>query len=181
MIKTLTTYTKDLLHLFFPHSCEGCGSDVVEEAQLLCLKCLAKNPKARYATARELAEDLRRWLAGRTILARPATKLERVRGWARRNPALATAVGLVILAFGAAILLEAQANRRLKGALAESLLSQARLQRSSGRAGQRFQTISLIAEGTKLWSTAHPIARPSTVTWANRFRSCLPQCSVPAP
>ena len=48
MIKTLHTYTKDLLHLFFPHYCEGCGNDVVQTDQLLCLQCLAKLPETRF-------------------------------------------------------------------------------------------------------------------------------------
>jgi ComF family protein len=48
VIKTLSTYTKDFLHLFFPHYCEGCGSDVLEESQLLCLQCHAKLPETGF-------------------------------------------------------------------------------------------------------------------------------------
>lgn len=48
MIKTLSTYTKDFLHLFFPQYCEGCGSDVVEESQMLCLQCIAKLPETNF-------------------------------------------------------------------------------------------------------------------------------------
>lgn len=48
MIKTLNTYTKDIMHLFFPHYCEGCCSDVVEEKQLLCLKCLSSLPETNF-------------------------------------------------------------------------------------------------------------------------------------
>ncbi len=48
MIKTLNTYTKDLLHLFFPHYCTGCGSDVVEDGQMLCLQCVAKLPETNF-------------------------------------------------------------------------------------------------------------------------------------
>lgn len=48
MIKTLNTYTKDFLHLFFPQYCEGCGSDVVGEDQLLCLQCLARLPETGF-------------------------------------------------------------------------------------------------------------------------------------
>jgi ComF family protein len=44
VIGTLNRFTKDLLGLLFPHYCEGCGSDVVQENQLLCLQCLAKLP-----------------------------------------------------------------------------------------------------------------------------------------
>lgn len=51
MISTLTAYTKDLLHLFFPHYCEGCGNDVSGETQLLCLQCLAKFPETKFFEA----------------------------------------------------------------------------------------------------------------------------------
>ena len=48
MIKTLSTYSKDLLHLFFPHHCTGCGSDLVEGSQMLCLQCLSKLPETNF-------------------------------------------------------------------------------------------------------------------------------------
>jgi ComF family protein len=48
VIKTLSTYSKDLLHLFFPHYCTGCGSDLVEDSQMLCLQCLAKLPETNF-------------------------------------------------------------------------------------------------------------------------------------
>jgi len=48
VIKTLNTYTNDLLHLFFPHHCTGCGSDVVEDKQMLCLQCQAKLPETNF-------------------------------------------------------------------------------------------------------------------------------------
>ncbi len=48
MIKTLSTYTKDFLHLFFPHNCEGCGSDIIQEDHLLCLQCQVKLPETNF-------------------------------------------------------------------------------------------------------------------------------------
>jgi ComF family protein len=48
VINTLNRFTKDLLGLFFPHYCEGCGSDVVQENQLLCLQCLARLPETKF-------------------------------------------------------------------------------------------------------------------------------------
>jgi tetratricopeptide (TPR) repeat protein len=61
----------------------------------ICLKCLEKAPARRYATADALAEDLRRFLAGETILARPASTREKAWAWARRRPASATAAAIV--------------------------------------------------------------------------------------
>jgi ComF family protein len=51
VINTLGAYTKDFLHLIFPHYCEDCGNDVLEESQLLCLQCLAKLPETNFFTA----------------------------------------------------------------------------------------------------------------------------------
>jgi ComF family protein len=52
VLNTLDTYTKDLLHLFFPNLCEGCGSDVVEHDQLLCLQCMAALPVTGFFQAK---------------------------------------------------------------------------------------------------------------------------------
>src|SRR5262249_11983424 len=62
--------------------------------ETICLKCLQKKPGRRYATAAALAQDLRHWLAGEPIVARPVGRFERVGRWCRRNPAMAAAGGL---------------------------------------------------------------------------------------
>jgi serine/threonine protein kinase len=63
----------------------------------ICLKCLEREPNRRYGTAQEVAEELRRYLRGEPIAARPISRLERLARWARRNPALAAAVLLTML------------------------------------------------------------------------------------
>src|SRR5262249_55770453 len=57
-------------------------------------KCLQKDPARRYGTAVELADDLRRWLDGEPIKARPAGVWERAAKWARRRPAAAAALAV---------------------------------------------------------------------------------------
>jgi WD40 repeat protein/serine/threonine protein kinase len=67
---------------------------IPRDLETIVLKCLAKDAAGRYATAEELAEDLRRFLADQTIRARRAGWVERLRRWCRRNPALAAVGGL---------------------------------------------------------------------------------------
>jgi tRNA A-37 threonylcarbamoyl transferase component Bud32 len=70
------------------------------DLETICLKCLRKDPKARYASAEALAADLRRWQAGEPILARPMSRPEWVWRWCRQYPAkagLSATTGLVLL------------------------------------------------------------------------------------
>ncbi len=67
------------------------------DLEIICLKCLDKQPRRRYLSAQALAEDLGRYVAGEAILARPVGAFERAVKWARRKPAIAALLGLVAL------------------------------------------------------------------------------------
>jgi len=72
------------------------NSNIRKDVETIALKCLDKTPIRRYQTAQELSADLRRFLAGEPIHARPVSRLERGFRWANRKPAMATTAALVI-------------------------------------------------------------------------------------
>jgi formylglycine-generating enzyme required for sulfatase activity len=74
------------------------GANVPADLETICLKCLRKEPTRRYASAEELANDLRRFQAGEPIRARPVGAVERAVKWAKRRPALAGLLGVTVLA-----------------------------------------------------------------------------------
>ena len=80
-----------------PRAVRKHGKAVPAELETIVLKALEKNPADRYATAKEMAEDLERFVKDEPIRARPAGLARRFGKWVRRRPALAMAYGLTML------------------------------------------------------------------------------------
>jgi WD40 repeat protein/serine/threonine protein kinase len=70
---------------------------IPRDLETICLKAMAKEPARRYPTARALAEELRRFLSGQPIQARPISTWERGLKWVKRKPALASLLAVSAL------------------------------------------------------------------------------------
>jgi len=131
--------------------------DIPKDLEVICLKCLAKDPKDRYGSAKELADDLVRWSEGRSISARPASPPQQLWRWVKRNPTLASLASLLILALTAIAVSSTIDSLRLKAAhqvataqLRNAYLSQARATRLTGLAGQRFDALDALKQAAKI-------------------------------
>jgi serine/threonine protein kinase/WD40 repeat protein len=86
---------------------------VPRDLETICLKCLQKEPARRYLRADDLADDLRRYLQGETIQARPASVIERLVKWSRRRPTAAALLALSVLATAVLLIGGLKYNRDL--------------------------------------------------------------------
>jgi WD40 repeat protein len=91
---------------------------VPRDLAVICLHALEKEPQARYASMGEFAADLRRWLAGEAILARPAGTVTRVLKWTRRRrgimAAAVSSVAIALALLGVLFYQQVQENRTFR-------------------------------------------------------------------
>jgi eukaryotic-like serine/threonine-protein kinase len=149
---------------------------VPRDLSVICLKALEKQPARRFATAGEMAEDLRRWLAGAPIHARPPGLVVRTAKWTHRHPRLSAAGSVAALAFALvtwqwmenrkdkqtaveaggriadALAKERSAAERMAAALAEA---DAQRQRASSESQNSERVVTLLED---VFSSADPLS-----------------------
>lgn len=124
---------------------------VPRDLETICLKCLAKTPAGRYATAQALADELARFVRDEPIRARPVRGPEKLWRWCRRRPLVATLVVALHLVFAAGlagVLVELgraeRAESDSKEKLHGSYLAKAQAARQTLQAGRRETILTAV-------------------------------------
>lgn len=164
-----------------PPRVRGLNPSVSRDLEAVCLRCLEKDPRKRFPTARELGEDLQRCLRGEPTRTRPVGRLGRGWRWCRRNPVV-TVLGLAVLTslfagMTISLFFAIEARRRAgeveRGArIAESLRLAAEARVTLSRNSQRSLRSAVDALMTTLrWQEPPPPAARQALRDVLDFRS----------
>jgi WD40 repeat protein/tRNA A-37 threonylcarbamoyl transferase component Bud32 len=161
--------TRMLLHQVLhddPKPPRTLNDKIPRDLETICLKAMAKEPTRRFATAKDLADDLRRFLAGDPIRARPMGRLERSLRWVRRHPEL-TAIAALLVVGVLGVTYSAfeyrgqrdrarDAERKAELEVARGLYFEAQVLRSRQMAGHAIDGLSLLERAAGLVTTHAP-------------------------
>ncbi len=162
--------TLDAVRTRPPESPSRLNAKLSQDLEVVCLKCLEKDQQRRYPSAQALAEDLRRYLAGEPILARPVRATERAWMWCRRNKGLAALGALLIASLiagtGFSLAFAVRANKAAGLATQEATRANAQAeeagrQRTTGASDSRYIAEINLAQprpGTEGTPEMHPQA-----------------------
>ena len=105
--------------------------EVDQDVETICMKCLEKEPDRRFQTAKEVADELERFINGEPILSRPISRPERLLRWCRRNPVVSSLSGLAatsmivaVVSFAVAYFETDEARRKVEASLDETAKAQ---------------------------------------------------------
>ncbi len=163
-------------------------AEVPRDLEAICLRCMAINPRSRYASAGDLAADLTRFLKGEPVVARLPGAAERSVRWMRRYPTQAAIVSISAAAVATVMLTVAVMNHKLSKTNAELQVTNQQL-KSALDAGRRtlddyeqmiyagdMAKAAVAIQETRLrdaraildrYATGTPLARHRDVEWAH--------------
>lgn len=105
--------------------------EVDQDVETICMKCLEKEPDRRFQTAKEVADELKRFINGEPILSRPISRPERLLRWCRRNPVVsslsglaATSMSVAVVSFAVAYFETDEARKKVEASLDETAKAQ---------------------------------------------------------
>jgi WD40 repeat protein len=159
---------------------------IPRDLETIVLKCLEKSIPRRYGSARQLADELQRFVDGKPIIARPIGRIAKLGRWCYRQPVTASllaAIGSTLLIATVVSTNYARRESRAVAALevervetrkqlSRTLASEANAMRMSGRPGQRFGAIRAIRESMKISGPTRELADIAVAAL------CLPDLEV---
>lgn len=104
-----------------PPSPRGLDRNIPKDLETICLKCLEKKPERRYISAAALAHDLKNYLNGNPITARPIGQFERTWRFCKKNPVMVLSIALSLSLLMAAVLSFAYVGIRTQKRKADKL------------------------------------------------------------
>jgi WD40 repeat protein/serine/threonine protein kinase len=172
--------TRMLLHQVVheePRHPRSLNDRIPKDLETICLKAMAKEASRRYATARDMADDLRRFLQGEPIHARPIGRAERAWRWCRRNPVVAgLSAGVVVSVAALLLLLALYATRErakaleLKQSLARQYLRRGQLLCEQGDVARGLHWLARSLRETPEQSTSlKEVIRENLAGWMEQW------------